>query len=276
MEQEITVMEPTEQMESSDVEDVQEDSMDVMEEQAVQENSQQESSDTAPMYTQEQLQAEINRIAQKERERGRRQTESQYADYLQMADIIRQGAGMESGDPKELNSMLLQMFENNGVKIQPQKPVLQQREQTILGEADAKDDIDLGIDYVLEKLDAYQASPPQDFREIARAKDLANYASQYFAAKELEKQGVHAAEVLGDKEFQAFAGRYRSDVPITEIYADFKKVKGDVPKAPKSTGSVKGSTNVNDKFFTRDQVAAMSRAEIRKNYDAIERSRKKW
>lgn len=275
MEQEITAMEMTEQVETPETESVQEVSEDVVEEVA-QEDLQQGQEEAAPMYTQEQLQAEINRIAQKERERGRRQTESQYADYLQMADIIRQGAGMESGDPKELNSMLLQMFENNGLKIQPQKPELQQREQTILGEADARDDIDLGIDYVLEKLDVYQASPPQDFREIARARDLANYASQYFAAKELEKQGVHASDVLGDKAFQAFAGRYRSDVPITEIYADFKKIKGEVPRAPKSTGSVKGSTNVKDKFFTREQVASMSREEIRKNYDAIERSRKKW
>lgn len=275
MEQEITAMEMTEQVETPETESVQEVSEDVVEEVA-QEDLQQGQEEAAPMYTQEQLQAEINRIAQKERERGRRQTESQYADYLQMADIIRQGAGMESGDPKELNSMLLQMFENNGLKIQPQKPELQQREQTILGEADARDDIDLGIDYVLEKLDMYQVSPPQDFREIARAKDLADFASKYFAAKELEKQGVNATEVLGNKNFQAFAARYRADVPITEIYTDFKKVNGEMPRAPKSTGSVKGSGKTNDLFFTKDQVAAMSRDEIRKNFDAIERSRKKW
>ena len=168
------------------------------------------------------------------------------------------------------------MFEQNGVKIESQKPGLQQREQTILGEADAQDDIELGIDYVLEKLDMYQASPPQDFREIARAKDLADFASKYFAAKELEKQGVNATEVLGNKNFQAFAARYRADVPITEIYTDFKKVNGEMPRAPKSTGSVKGSGRTNDLFFTKDQVAAMSRDEIRKNFDAIERSRKKW
>ena len=39
---------------------------------------------------------------------------------------------------------------------------------------------------------------------------------------------------------------------------------------------VKGSGKTNDLFFTKDQVAAMSRDEIRKNFDAIERSRKKW
>ena len=61
-----------------------------------------------------------------------------------------------------------------------------------------------------------------------------------------------------------------------EIYTDFKKVSGEMPRAPKSTGSVKGSGKTNDRFFTRDQVAAMSRDEIRKNFDVIERSRKKW
>lgn len=274
MEQELTNMESVE-TEPDRVEDVEDqETIDSQEatidrEEALEENR-------PPMYTREQMQEEINRIAQKERERGKRQTEAQYADYLQMADIIRQGAGIDVADPKQLNSMLLQMFEQNGVKIEPQKPALQQREQTILGEADARDDIELGIDYVLQRLDMYQASPPQDFREIARAKDLADFASKYFAAKELEKQGVNAAEVLGNKNFQAFAARYRADVPITEIYTDFKKVNGEMPRAPKSTGSVKGSGKTNDLFFTKDQVAAMSRDEIRKNFDAIERSRKKW
>ena len=35
-----------------------------------------------PMYTQEQMQAELNRIVKKERERGKRNAEAQYADYL--------------------------------------------------------------------------------------------------------------------------------------------------------------------------------------------------
>lgn len=257
-------VEDVEDQESTDSQEITTDTEEVVEE------------PQPPMYIQEQMQAELNRIAQKERERGKRNAEAQYADYLQMADIIRQGAGIDVTDPKQLNTMLLQMFEQNGVKIEPQKPGLQQREQTILGEADAQDDIELGIDYVLEKLDMYQASPPQDFREIARAKDLADFASKYFAAKELEKQGVNATEVLGNKNFQAFAARYRADVPITEIYTDFKKVNGEMPRAPKSTGSVKGSGKTNDLFFTKDQVAAMSRDEIRKNFDAIERSRKKW
>lgn len=273
MEQELTNVESVE-IEQDRVEGAEEETTDLEESIIDKEEAMEEKQ--PPLYTREQMQTELNRIAQKERERGKRQTEAQYADYLQMADIIRQGAGVDVVDPKQLNNMLLQMFEQNGVKIEPQKPVLQQREQTILGEADAQDDIELGIDYVLEKLDMYQASPPQDFREIARAKDLADFASKYFAAKELEKRGVNATEVLGNKDFQAFAARYRSDVPITEIYTDFKKVNGEMPRAPKSTGSVKGSGKTNDLFFTKDQVAAMSRDEIRKNFDVIERSRKKW
>ena len=127
-------VEDVEDQESTDSQEITTDTEEVVEE------------PQPPMYTQEQMQAELNRIAQKERERGKRNAEAQYADYLQMADIIRQGAGIDVTDPKQLNTMLLQMFEQNGVKIEPQKPGLQQREQTILGEADAQDDIELGID----------------------------------------------------------------------------------------------------------------------------------
>ena len=100
MEQELTNMESVE-TEPDRVEDVEDqETIDSQEatidrEEALEENR-------PPMYTREQMQEEINRIAQKERERGKRQTEAQYADYLQMADIIRQGAGIDVTDPVHL------------------------------------------------------------------------------------------------------------------------------------------------------------------------------
>lgn len=76
-------VEDVEDQESTDSQEITTDTEEVVEE------------PQPPMYTQEQMQAELNRIAQKERERGKRNAEAQYADYLQMADIIRQGAGID-------------------------------------------------------------------------------------------------------------------------------------------------------------------------------------
>lgn len=230
-----------------------------------------------PMYTQEQMQAELNRLAKRERERGRKKAEEAYAPYLDLADMIRQGAGIESDDPDNLVKSVREMFEQNGIQLRERERAVPEREQQILGEADAKDDIAMGIDYVLEKLDEYEQAPPQDFRETKRATDLARFASHYFAAQALEKQGVKAREVLGDKNFQSFAAKYRDDIPITEIYSDYKKLTGQQQASPKSTGSVKGQGNKQEgQHFTLEQARGMSRAEIRKHFDELDRSMSKW
>lgn len=230
-----------------------------------------------PLYTQEQLQEQLDRLAVRERERGKRQAEQQYGPYMQLANLVGQAAGIDASDPNQLTETLRKMFEENGVEIKDEPPgALPQKEQTILGEADAREDIALGIDYVLERLNRYEQAPPQDFREIKRAQELAGFASQFFAAQALEKQGVKAQEVLNDKNFQQFAARYRDDVPITDIYADYKKMNGEQPKPPKSTGSIKGQGRTDETYFTLEQAKAMSRKEIAKHYDAVERSRRNW
>jgi len=45
---------------------------------------------------------------------------------------------------------------------------------------------------------------------------------------------------------------------------------------PVSTGSVKGKETIEKEFFTRDEVKNMSRSEIKKNYEKIIASQKKW
>ena len=47
-------------------------------------------------------------------------------------------------------------------------------------------------------------------------------------------------------------------------------------ETPVSTGSVKGKETIEKEFFTRDEVKNMSRAEVKKNYDKIIASQKKW
>ena len=47
-------------------------------------------------------------------------------------------------------------------------------------------------------------------------------------------------------------------------------------ETPISTGSVKGKETMEKEFFTRDEVKKMSKADIKKNYDKIIASQKKW
>ena len=229
-----------------------------------------------PMFTSAQMQAEVDRVLQKRLQGLKSKEQERLEPYMQLADVLRQGAGLNVEDPRQLTQIVKGLFEENGVEFKEQPQGLPQREQEILGSADAQNDIELGIDYVLECLENYEQTPPMDFREIKRAQELAEFASNFFAASALEEKGIKANKVLQDPEFQKFAAKYRSDIPITEIYADFQKLNGQQPKQPKSTGSVKGQGKTGETFFTQQQVAAMTREEIKKNFDVIERSKKHW
>jgi len=238
--------------------------------------------ETAPEQTQEktytrvELQAELDRVAKQERERGKRQTEKEYAPFKDLAEIVQQGAGLEVNDPSELSKVLRQAFEQQGVKFPEKKAELNQREQSVLGRADAEETVKNGLDYVMDELKEFEKKQPQTQREIEYMNTLMDYASVQMAAKDLESKGIDSKKIFADRDFQEFAKDFRTDIPLSRIYEKWQKSKGEKPTAPESTGSVKGAGKTNDTYFTLDQVKSMSRDEIHKNFKSIEKSRKQW
>ena len=99
---------------------------------------------------------------------------------------------------------------------------------------------------------------------------------------------VKVEELISDKYFRAFADGKVGNVPLTKIYSDFLDfVSGYEEKAmdkaaqmlanQKATpGSLGHTQEVESDFFSYEQVRKMSQEEVRKNYDKIMESRKKW
>lgn len=99
---------------------------------------------------------------------------------------------------------------------------------------------------------------------------------------------VNLQSLVSDVMFQKFADGKIGKQPLSDIYDSFielvsgyeKKAKQTVKQAlankKASPGSL-SSTNPNDSgFYTKEQVRAMTKEEVHKNYDKIRASMRKW
>ena len=128
--------------------------------------------------------------------------------------------------------------------------------------------------------------------EKAKADDDA-YVQSDLAAFRKAYPDVDIKELLEDERFIDYAdGKIEKKVPLSKIYEGYSKLVGDTTKSAKtaaeraaaqalanhnsSAGSAKGSSVAADTPFTREQVMAMSQAEVEKNYDKIMRDMKSW
>ena len=86
--------------------------------------------------------------------------------------------------------------------------------------------------------------------------------------------------MYNSQEFQNFAKKFRTDVPITDIYEDFAKM--NPKKEYKTIGSMKNTSpkdsGVKD-YYTRDEALQFTRQDFDKNpalYKAVQASMSKW
>lgn len=99
---------------------------------------------------------------------------------------------------------------------------------------------------------------------------------------------VSIDDLIKDKMFQSFAGGKVGTVPLKEIYEGFLSFTAEYDKranekaaqiaanAKASPGALSSSGASNEKYFTRDEVNAMSEKQINDNWDAIRKSMKRW
>lgn len=125
------------------------------------------------------------------------------------------------------------------------------------------------------RLEAEQSQKEAWFRDDCNA----------FAEKYPE---VRIDELVRDQRFLSFADGKIGNRPLTEIYDGFlrltdgyekavtKKAAQIAANASASPGSLTGSEPAESGYFTREQVQAMSQADVNRNLDAIRRSMKKW
>jgi hypothetical protein len=124
-----------------------------------------------------------------------------------------------------------------------------------------------------------QALAEQKSREEFLTKDRNDFAVKY--------PNVKVDEVFKDELFTNFANGKLGKVPLVEIYENYNRlVSGYEEKArtrvtqilanaESSTGRL-SQNETDNAFYTREQVKEMTQDEVRKNYDKIRTSMKKW
>ena len=235
-----------------------------------------------PLYSQTELQRELDRVAKKERERGRRQA-------LKEQQAGPQPESGANGTPREAERENAQSAaepdgktrpedgaEAKGPNAQDPADLLDAEQQRMLGRAMADKAISEGDEAVQRGIEQLLLKEePLTAREDETLFWLFNHASLKACAEELTKRGVDGESIVKDKDFIAFAEMMRSDVPLLKVYEQYTRTRGQKAK-PASTGSVQGEGPAGAPYFSQEQVRHMTRKQVKKHYDEIEKSRRFW
>ena len=163
-----------------------------------------------------------------------------------------------------------------------------------------KDAADVDEFLTMREIEKNGGDPVGDFSEFHKQRERDRVASEEKAAKDREwyasdkaafikaHPNVDFDELIRDEDFADYAEGKVGKRPLAEIYAGYTKHTAKMEKnareraaqklanAKASPGSLSGVGTTNTGFFTREQVKAMSQAEIKKNYDNIRKSMKRW
>ena len=240
------------------------------------ENAEQTAEETQPKtYTQEEVDAIVGRAKARAKAKIEKDYNRKYGDLM---DTLKAGTGKE--DVEELNDTFTKFYESKGIKIN-KKPDYSTKDIETLATAEANEIINAGYEDVVEEVDRLAEIGAENMtaREKAVYKALAEHRQKAERSKELTKIGV-TEEEMNSSEFKEFASMFRSDIPITKVYDQFKK--SQPKKEFKPMGSMKNTTSddngVKD-FYTYEEAMRFTKKDFDKNpalMKAVENSMSKW
>lgn len=216
---------------------------------------------TTRTYTEEEFEAELNarvnqkldevlpgKIARREN-RIRKEYEGKYGE---LETVLRTGTGKKDESIEELTKGLRQFYGSKGVKF-PEQPQYSDQDIAVLANAEAQDIIRSGFDEVVEEVDRLAKIGFENMskKEKAMFKTLAEHRQATERENALAGIGV-PKDVYNSKEFQDFAGMFRHDVPITDVYKQFAKI---TKPHVEPIGSMKNGSHDDGKtFYTPEEV----------------------
>ncbi len=231
------------------------------------------------IYTEAEFNAKLDEVIGKKLARNSAKIRREYEQkYGPLETVLKAGTGKE--DVGEVTEAFRTYYEGKGVKI-PATPAYSEKDVEILARAEADDIIKSGMEEVVEETDrlagiGYGNMSP---REKAVFRALASYRKESERNAELSKIGV-SEEVYNSAEFQSFAGKFTSDVPIAEVYNIYSKMQPQ--KQIKTMGSMTNTNSGDDgvkDFYTRDEALKFTQKDFDKNpalLKAVEKSMPRW
>lgn len=222
----------------------------------------------------------INKIIARERTRAEREREP----YEELADIIKQGFGVEEEtNIDDLISKAKNFYEENGQHINNYVPKENKHDMEILAKADASDIIEAGDNEIISEYERLRDKDNLSYRESVLFNELQNELAIKGAEIELNKNGKDS-KILRDDKFIDFASKYKPDISILDIYDDYMKMneKKENKIEHKPAGSMKSNNNEKNKiksYYSPDEVDNFTQKELMENpklLEAINNSMEKW
>lgn len=196
------------------------------------------------------------RLARKDREYQR-----ELSKYKDTDNVLRTTLNVKEGE--DVNQKLREAYEADGIKLPSRyEPGLSQREIERLGMGDAEDIIAEGHDAMEAEAnrlaDIGYANLSE--REKVTFTRLADMLTAEKEKSELLKLGAKE-ELLKDEKFKSFRERYKSNVPLKDIYEDYMskrtKPKFDNPGSMKNTKETTKKT-----FYTDEEISKLTSADL--------------
>ena len=241
----------------------------------VTENVETTTEETPKMYTQD----EVNAIVGKSKARAKAQAKKEYdRQYGRLVDVLKAGTGKESVE--EMTDTFEKFYEGKGIQVR-KEPNYTDKDIEVLATAEARNVIDMGYEDVVDEVERLTEVGYDNMtaREKAYFKVLAEHRQNTERQNELAKIGV-TDEVYNSKEFQDFAGMFKSNVPIAEIHKQF--IKSQPKKEIKPMGSMKNTETTDNgvkDFYTPDEARTFTKKDFDNNpalFKAVQNSMLRW
>ena len=163
-----------------------------------------------------------------------------------------------------------------------------------------KDRADVEEYLLMKEIENNGGDPLSDFSKYQKDKERKKAEK---AAKETEEKewfkkdydnfttkhpDVDIQNLISNEQFQKFANGRVGNQPLSDIYEDFLDFASEYEKKAKqmakqtlankkaSPGSLSSTNPTDSGYYTREQVQAMSKEEVHKNYDKIRASMSRW
>ena len=251
----------------------------------VAEKVEQTTEETPKTYTEADFNREVDakvdellgkKIARKEA-KIRKEYDRKYGDLV---ETLKAGMGEDEDDVGKITGKLRTFYEDQGVEM-PQKATYTAKDLDILARAEADEFIRAGFEEVVEEVDrlADIGAANMTDREKAVFKVLAEHRAKTEKSNELAKIGV-PADVYNSADFQNFAAKFNSNIPITEVYGYYTK---NQPKQEfKTMGSMTNNTADNGgvkDYYSFEEASKFTKEDFDKNpelFKAVQASMLKW
>lgn len=215
---------------------------------------------------------EVNHIVGKKLARNTAKLKREFEKkYGELENVLRAGTGKETVE--EITDTFRDYYQRKGIQMST-TPSYSDRDIEVLAKAEADEIINAGFDEVVGETDrlsqiGYEKMTP---RERAVFKSLAEHRQKAERGKELAKIGV-TEDIYDSDRFKAFASKFNSSTPITEIYTLYNAT---LPKKEVRTmGSVTSSQapKVKD-FYTQEEIERLTDEDLDNEevWNAVRRS----